>query len=295
MVRGERERRRVLWAVLAGLLAESAVTLAYGRSGSGGRAIGSIGQSNELGSYLAMFAVVAFAMLPAIRNAFGRLVLLGIFGAAATGLVYSLSRGAMLAFGVSIVVVAWRSSKVLFAVLVAALLLSPAWAPDYLKDRVMNSQVEVEGSDDVTLDRAAEARIQTWQSLMRVVQEHPVDGIGFTGLGYVLPDIGNAMGLQEVKDSAHNTYLRMLSEMGILGLLLFLALMGRCLWLAEQARKHARTAFDRGLALALSGATVSMMVSCAFGDRFFNVVIASSFWVICALAEDSLSERGRSA
>ncbi len=291
MARGLADRRRVLWAVMLGLLAESVVTVLLGRSGSGGGAVGAVGQSNELGSFLALFSVVAFAMVPAVRNWFGRLVLLGIFGTAVLALIFSLSRGAMLAFVASLVLVAWRSSRVLFAVLVAAMLLSPFWAPDYLKDRITSSQKQVEGSDEMALDTAAEARIETWQSIMQVVREHPIEGVGFTGLGYVLPDIGTALGLEEVKDSAHNTYLRMFAEMGILGIVLFVWLLVKCLRLAELTIRGARTTFDRGLGIGLCGATVSMAVSCAFGDRFFNVVITSSFWILCALAEDALADR----
>jgi len=295
MVDGEGDRRRVLWAVLLGLLLESVATILYGRSGPGGRAIGSIGQSNELGSFVALLSVVAFAMVPAVRSWIGKLMLLGTMFAGSLALIYSLSRGAMVAFLVSLFYVAWRSSKTLFGVLLLTLALSPVWAPDYLKARITSSQVEVEGSDQVTLDKASEARIETWQSLLLVVKAHPIDGVGFTGLGYVLPDIGNALGLADVKDSAHNTYLRMLAEMGVLGLVLFLWLMARCLWLAEKGIRAARTRFDRGLAVGMGGAAISMLIGCAFGDRFWNVLIASGFWVICALVDDFLLPLRRNA
>jgi O-antigen ligase len=295
MVKGAAERRRVAWAVVIGLLLESLVTMHLGRNGSGGRATGSIGQANELGSFLAMFAVIAFALVPGVKSWVGRIVMLGTFVAASVGLIYSLSRGAMLAFVASLFPVAWRTSRVLFALLLAAAALSPWWAPDYLKDRILKSESEVEGSDEVALDMAAQARLQTWQSLMEVVKTHPIDGIGFTGLGDVLPDIGEGLGLSEVKDSAHNTYLRMIAEMGILGIAAFLWLMTRCLVLSERAFRAARTRFDRGIAVGLMGATISMLVACAFGDRFFNVVIAGSFWVVSALAEDIVDEARRPA
>ncbi len=290
MVRGLPDRRRVAWAVMLGLLAESIVTIQYGRNGSGGRALGTLGQSNELGAFLALFAVVAVAMLTVTRNPVGWLVLLGTFVASCVGLFMSLSRGSMVALVVALGIVAWRSSRVLFGVIVAALMLSPLWAPDYLKERISGSQVAVEGTDEVAIDAAAEARVQTWRSIMEVVQSHPLDGVGWTGLGYVLPDIGSELGLEEVKDSAHNTFLRMLGEMGILGLALFTALLWQCWSLCSEAARRARAPFDRALAIGVGGAVVSMAVSCAFGDRFFNVIIASNFWVLMALVEHSLIE-----
>lgn len=292
MVRGLPERRRVTWAVVIGLLAEAIVTLMYGRNGSGGRALGTLGQSNELGAFLALFAVVCVPLIPATRNLLGRIILLGTFIATCIALFMSLSRGSMVALVAALAIVCWRTSRALFAILVVTLLLSPLWAPDYLKDRISGSQMEVAGSDEVSMDMAAEARVQTWRSIMEVVQAHPIEGVGWTGLGYVLPDIGTELGLEDVKDSAHNTFLRMLGEMGVLGFALFCALLWQCWSLSARATRLARDPFDKALAIGVGGAVVSMAVSCAFGDRFFNVIIASNFWVLMALVEDSLSEAG---
>jgi O-antigen ligase len=290
MASGGVERRRVWWAVMAGLIAESLVTIAYGRNGRGARAIGSIGQSNDLGAFLALFAVPAFAGIFGFRNLFAKVLLIGAFLAGCFGVVLSLSRGSMVALLGGVVLVAFLSSRIAVLVLAAALALSPFWAPDYLKDRVASSSRTVEGSDEVAVDMASEARLQTWQTIMKVVSEHPLDGVGFTGLGYVLPDVGEDLGLEEVKDSAHNTWLRMLSEMGIAGLVLFAWLMWKCWALGWEAMRRARNAFDRSLGVGLCGATVTLAINCAFGDRFFNVVVASSYWVLCALAENAIAE-----
>lgn len=295
MAKGPEERRRVWWAVVVGLAVEAAVTIAYGRNGRGGRAIGSLGQSNDLGAFLSLFAVPAFAGLFGVRHWFGRLLLAGVFVAACIAVMMSLSRGSMLALVAGLFVVAWMASRRMFAVLVVALLLSPFWAPEYVRDRITTSSREVEGSDEVAVDMAAEARLQTWRSILQVVREHPVDGVGFTGLGYVLPEIGEGLGLEDVKDSAHNTWLRMLAETGVLGLAVFAWLMWRAWSLGVKAMRRARDAFDRALGVGLCGAVVTLGVNCAFGDRFFNVVIASSFWVLCALAERAVMESGERA
>lgn len=287
MARGQSDRRRIAWAILAGLIAESLVTVALGRNGSGGRATGSLGQANELGAYLALFSVLAISLVAGVKNALGKLLLTGIWALGSFAIILSLSRGSMLALLAGTILVTWRGSRVLLGALVVVLLLSPVWMPDYLKDRISESTEQGDDSG-VTMDGAAEKRIETWQTIFKVVEDHPLDGVGFTGLGYVLPDLGAELGLADIKDSAHNTYLRMLSEMGIFGLGLFLWLLWSCFRLANIAAQRAKSAFDRALANGLAGAVLSMAVTCAFGDRFFNVVIASSLWILCALVEDSL-------
>src|SRR5262249_25449128 len=139
---GARDRRVFTWAVILGLIAESATTILYGRSGSGARAVGSIGQSNDLGTYLALYTVIATSILVGTRNWFGRLVLLGTVAMGCIAIVFSVSRASLLAVVLGIGYVSLRSSRALTLFLLVTLLTSVWWAPDYLKARVMGTQLE---------------------------------------------------------------------------------------------------------------------------------------------------------
>lgn len=290
MVRGERDRRRLGWAIVLGLLAEALVTIAYGRNGRGGRAIGSFGQSNELGAFLAMFTAFAAAQLPAARHWLARITLGASVVAGSLAVVLTVSRGAVVALVAALLLVALRSSRMLTLALLVVLASAPLWIPDYLKDRMMGTQTESETSDEVGLENSAQIRVDTWRAILKLVSEHPLDGVGFAGLGYVLPAAGAELGV-EVKDSPHNTYLRFLGEMGVLGLVLFMALLWRCWTLAREGMRLARNRAERQLSLGLAAATLALVVSCAFGDRFFSPLIAGNFWLACALVDDLVSER----
>jgi O-antigen ligase len=295
MVRGPRERRAVTWAVLLGLLAEALVTIKLGRSGRGARAIGSFGQANELGAFLAMFTVLGVALIPAVKRWGARLLLLGTVFAGAFATILTLSRGALVALVVGLFFVALRSSRALLVVLVLVLFSAPLWMPDFLRERIAGSTVEVQGSDEKGFDPSAQVRVDTWRAILSVVGDHPLDGVGFEGLSYVLPEAGEALGV-EVVETAHNTYLRFLGEMGVFGLLLFVWLLWKCFQLGWAGARAAEDRFDRMLCVGLTGATVTMAVSCFFGDRFFSILITGNFWMLCALADDLLLERqGRTA
>lgn len=290
MIGGVQDRRRLAWAVAAGLLLESLVTVALGRSGEGARAEGSFGQSNELGAFLSMYAVFVLAMVSGVEKRLSKVILLGVVVAALVATVLTLSRGAMVALIIGLLFVTFRSSKVMFALLIAVLVTSPFWSPDFLKNRVQESTVEVQGSDQRGLDPAAESRIDTWRAILTVVNDHPLDGVGFNGLSYVLPEAGAALGV-EVVETAHNTYLRFLAEMGLFGLLVLLWTMYRCMALGWEATRKALTRFDRSLGIGLTGAAITLAVNCVFGDRFFSILTTGNFWMLCALADDMLSER----
>ena len=40
-------------------------------------------------------------------------------------------------------------------------------------------------------------------------------------------------------------------------------------------------------------ATIALAISCAFGDRFFTILITGAFWMLCALVSDLVIERPR--
>ncbi len=290
MVRGAKDRRRLGWAIVLALLAEALVTIAYGRNGRSGRAIGSFGQSNDLGAYLAMFTAFSAALLLAARGWLARIVLAAAVVSGGVGVVLSVSRGAVVALVAALLLVALRSSRALTLVLLVVLVTSPLWTPDYLKERMMSTQIETDATDEAGLEVSAQLRVDTWRAILKLVREHPLDGVGFSGLGYVLPAAGEELGVK-VKDSSHNTYLRFLGEMGVLGLALLLLLFWRCWALANEGVRLARDRADRQLALGLAAATLAMAISCAFGDRFFSPLIAGNFWIACALVNDMVAER----
>lgn len=290
IMRGAQDRRRLGWAIVLGLLAEALVTIALGRNGRGGRAVGSFGQSNELGGFLAMFTVFAAAQLPAARRWLARITLGASVVAGSVAVMLTVSRGAVIAMVAGLLLVTVRSSRMLTLVLLAVLVTSPLWTPDYLKERLMSTQVESETSDDVALDGSAQLRVDTWRAVLKVVRDHPLDGVGFAGLGFVLPAVGEELGVK-VKTAPHNTYLRFLGEMGVFGLALFLALLWRCWTLAHEGMRLARDRAERQLSLGLAAATLVLVISCAFGERFFNPVAVGNFWLVCAIVDDLVSER----
>lgn len=294
MVRGPAARGRIAWAVALALLAESLYTVFSGRVTSGGRANGSLGQANQLGAYLATALVFALALAFGVRALWQRLLLLAITGLGGFAIILSASRAALIGSAVASLVVLMRSSR--WALVAAVLILgaSPLWLPDKVKERFASTQVEQDDSDEKRLEGGAQERVDTWHTIMQVVEDHALDGIGFTGLANVLPQMGADLGLN-IKDSAHNTYLRMLSETGIIGLAAFVFLLGSTLWLGERGLRGARSRLDRQIALGVSAGVLALAISCGFGDRFWELTIVGNLWVACALVDDALLSNARPA
>lgn len=284
MVRGEKDRRVYGYAIVVALLLESIVTMLYGRDGSGGRALGSLEQSNELGTFLAMYVVVAAAMIPGVKRNWGRALMIAATVTGTIGVFMSVSRGALVGLGVGLLWVGLRTSRWMALLTLVTMLTSPLWIPDYMMERLNETEVAVEGTDETELEGSAQARIDTWRAMTEIIADHPFDGVGFTGLGYVLPETGDALGLH-VKDSSHNTFLRFQAEMGILGLLVLIWVFWKCFRVGLDGTRLARAPTDRQLSIGFAASTLVLAVSCAFGDRFFPITVVGNFWILCALVD----------
>lgn len=286
MVRTTRDSKRIYWAIVLGLVLECIATFTIGEWTSQNRAKGTMGQPNALGAYLSINTVLAASFLLAQRNWLARLTSLAAVGLGAYATLQTISRGAMISVMVGLAYVAVRSSRMLTVLLVLAVMTSPVWVPESVKERVLSTNQQDEESDEVELEGSAQARIDTWKATMFLASQHWVEGVGFGVLPYILIDTGKKMGLGHTHESTHNSFLRMLGEMGIPGLLAYVVLLAACWALGMAGLQHASSKYERQLAIGLQGAVFAVAANCWFGDRFYELDIMCSFWIACALVND---------
>jgi len=294
MVRGRKDRLWLAAAVVVGLVGESLCTMFFGHWMKT-RAMGSMAQPNVLGAFLVISTVITAALWLAQTKFLPRLLLFVALVGGAYATILTISRGAMIALSLGFLYVSLRSSKLVTIIGIVAIVTSPMWAPEQVKQRVMATNQQVEDSDDTQLEGSAQARLDTWNTAVEIAKKHLIDGVGYGGINYILRDTGQKLGLTHTKDSTHNTYLRVLAEMGVIGLGLFLYVLWSCFRLSLAGVRAARTRFDRQLAIGLGGATLSMMVNCWFGDRFFEFDIMCAYWMACALVNDVVNRQQEEA
>lgn len=292
MLHGATDRRRMAVMLVVALAVEGAATIALGGNGPAGRAVGTFDQPNITGAFLAAFVCLGAALVPAVKHWAGRMAMLTATVLGVVAIFPTLSRGAVVAAILGLFYVLARSSRLMTAGLVLVLLTAPLWAPADLKDRILSTQVEVEGTDEVELEGSAQKRLTTWTVILRVVAEHPLDGVGYTGLGNVLVAEGVAQGVEGIARTAHNSWLRMLGEGGIFGLLAMGWLFWTCWRVASAGVRRATNRFDRQVAIGFGGAVLSLAVSCWFGERLFEIAIVGNFWLLAAIVQDQVLDRG---
>lgn len=176
---------------------------------------------NIMGSFQLTAIALAMPLLLVARKRLERIILLGALLIAAAGLATTASRGALGGLAVSLVIVLVLSrvkftTKIGIALGVAALtLLAVTYVanPQWVESRVIN----------VDEDMSALSRVYMADSAIGMALDNPT-GIGIGNYSQLYPYYRNALVRPDLIES-HTAYLTILVEIGVLGLLAFLAVL----------------------------------------------------------------------
>jgi O-antigen ligase len=291
------EGRHVRWLMLAFVFGAALSVLM-------GAAEGNLGVGNDLTSaaalaserfqggsgdpnYLAAVIVPAIVLAGALslrKSVLERLALaLGIV-ILAVGLGATRSRGGLIAAGVACVVALaiWRGRRLLiasliglfFAALTAYFVASPAaW------DRIAHNKDAGTGS----------GRTDVWHVALRIVEGHPIFGVGIGQFPVVSPHYVNLPGaLQNVNEIVdqhivvHNLYLQLWTETGLVGLVLFIALIVLSLAASVSAIRQFVALGDEPMA-GLARATIPALAGVLTASFFLSNISDRRIWVLLAL------------
>lgn len=188
-----------------------------------------IADPNSYGGYLVISIGIAYYLYHATKEKKYLIsVLLELLG-----LMTTLSRGAVLAFIISICIIMFinRRTKIVGGLsIIIGLTSGVSLLIPYFQN-----------------DRSAMSRFDMWGTAFSMFKVHPIFGVGLSNYTYLFSNYGSA-GVLGYNPYTHNLYLKILVESGIVGELLFLAL---CLTLLRLCLKYAQT--DRKAMMILFG------------------------------------------
>ncbi|MGQ9815910.1 MAG: O-antigen ligase family protein, partial [Candidatus Roseilinea sp.] len=262
------------------------------------RSYGTFEQPNPFGGYMGLIWPVALgvALYGVSRRAYGVVriaywVTGGVAALAFVALVLSWSRGAWLgaaAAGVAVLVVALRRPAVSLAALLAAGLLALALntaglLPESIRARLTDftqqfNSFDVRGVNVNDANYSVIERLAHWQAAQNMIVDRPWLGVGF-GNYPAAYDQYRAMKWPNALGHAHNYYLNVWAETGLLGLaayaLLWLIVIARTLSLALRGD---RSTLGPWLAVGLTGAWAHLSVH----HLVDNLYVANTFILIGA-------------
>lgn len=130
-------------------------------------------------------------------------------------------------------------------------------------------------------------RVEFWRASWRMFLDHPLTGVGLGAFPAVYPSYGSSSSRHERLEQAHNDYLQLLTDAGIVGGaigLLFLALLFRC-WRQQWRSGPSMRSVDRATTI---GGTVAVLGILVHSLMDFNLQIASNallFLFVIAMTE----------
>ena len=230
-------------------------THAYGRYAASGF------DPNDLGSLLALALPMAWYLAARAPSGFQRWLNRAYFVAGTLAILLTASRGALLATIVALFVVPWTLTQLRGGVRVAALVIvlgagaaAVRFVPEFAFKRLSTTRSEITQG---TLNH----RLQIWSKGIQTVPARPLQGYGPAGW---YPAIG-------LDQAPHNTYLTILVEEGLIGLLLYLTIL-TLVW-ARLLRLHT---FERRVGLTMLATLLVVMTPLGWAGH-------KASWLVLAL------------
>lgn len=216
-------------------------------------------------------------------GSFGLLLLAVVtLAAALAALFFSLSRGAWLGVAAALVItMVIRSKRTAILALAAALLLSIVillgqlnLIPDVVSARFSGVSdyfgfQDVRGVPVNDANFAIVERMAHWQAAWAMFDDHPLFGVGIGNYAavypaYALPHWDDPLG------HAHNYYLNVLAESGMVGEAAYLLLWGAVFWMGWRAVRS-----TRGLAQGIAAGAFGVLVALSVHNLFDNLFVHS--------------------
>lgn len=264
--------RVLLLTVAGGAIAASIIIFQYAHNITfEGRAVlmvnGTEANPNELAASLILPSSLALCGLLARGSRLKKGVLLGALVVITTSIFLSMSRGSLLALAAALLLCMFRIGVSKRLMLVSLLGLPLLFLPSLFYQRLEES-----------LTGRGTGRYDIWLAGAQIVKDHPIIGVGLAnfpiaytkvaGYAHIFPSHGYVR-------EAHDAYLQVCAETGIIGLILFLTALGAQL-------KEVRASMSRGIdysAIALEAACWGMLVAALSGNIQWN----KSFWLVFIL------------
>ena len=244
------------------------------------RAYGTFEQPNPFGGYMGLSAPLALALVLGSRSqeipVWLKWLALGSLFALAAGIGMSGSRGTWLGAGAALgIITAAHGRQGQIVLLIAILLLALAGVlggislvPDQVIERItgflplvggLSAGSDVRSIEVTDANYASLERLAFWQAAADMWAERPWLGVGLGNYQAAYPQHSLPKWRMSL-GHAHNYYLNIAAETGLLGLLTYLALWAAVIWQLAKTTLQAQSAYAKSLALGALGVVIHASV-----------------------------------
>lgn len=275
-IENKKQVRNYMWALLITCMIVSVIGIT--QIPGGGRVTapfeGAQGEPNTFGGYLILMISVViglFLTTPSFRNQLLYFFFILLF---TIPMFYTQSRSSYLAIVPALLTFIFLSEKRVWVIVVLLLIGTslPFTAPKPAKERIVytftqgRDRMDVFEFGGIKLDTSLSARVKSWEWASKDWIKHPFVGFGVTGYRFV-----------------DAQYVRVITETGFLGLILFLILIYAIFRQTYTVFKKTTESFDRGLSMGFLAGFIGLLFHAIGANTFIIVRIMEPFWFMAAL------------
>ncbi|HPT07775.1 MAG TPA: O-antigen ligase family protein [Candidatus Omnitrophota bacterium] len=250
--------------------------------GSIKRATAAFSHTNILGVYLSACIPLCLALSLYYWSRFKKGIALVLSALCIYGVYVTFSRGAVLAVLTGIIILAIaRRDKLILGGLVLILLVTPFIMPkravEFMKSVNYNPAVVLFNQD----------RMSAWRNAANMVKHHPVIGVGVNTFSinygkYKLAEHGDQ--ITGSSFYAHNIYLQMAGETGLLGLSCFIWFLAVFFFLTAAAYTKTSEPLQRAILLGLMASVAAFLINGISETSLYYARVSMIFWFLIGFA-----------
>ncbi len=268
---------------------------------------GLFGNVNYFAEYLIVPLPIAVSIFFASRNKFKKILLLIGILAMGTSLIVTFTRGSYLSFGVSLIFMFFvflisrgknfikNNKKIFIIILVAIIIITFLFVvPTPLnKSSTVISKIKSRISvTQLTQDFSFNRRIAIWKFTGMMIKDHPLLGSGIGTYKYntlryqaefFAQGENRSLYPHGFADKAHNEYLQLWAELGIIGLGIFTWLIISYFRFGLKILRKIKDEYRQGIIIGLMGAVVAVLVDGIFGFPLHLPATIVLFWLALGL------------
>jgi O-antigen ligase/Tfp pilus assembly protein PilF len=271
------------------------------------KVFGLFGNVNYFAEYLIVLLPLAISLFFVCRNKVYKILLLGGIFAIGGSIILTFTRGSYLAIGISSLFMFFlylanqgknfiKEHKKIFILFLVLIILvtflfvlpnplnKPGTIISKIKGRISIAQL--------TKDYSLRRRFATWKFTTMIIKDYPILGSGlgtfkYNSLNYQAKffDQGENRSLYPygIADKAHNEYLQLGAEIGILGLGIFFWIVINYFNYGIKLLKGMKDKYKQGIIIGLMGGTIAVLIDAIFGFPLHLPATIVLFWLIIGL------------
>jgi len=268
---------------------------------------GLFGNVNYFAEYLIVPLPIAVSLFLVSQNKFKRILLLIGIVAMGASLTFTFTRGSYLSFGSALIFMFFlflisrgkgfikNNKKIFIIILVAIIIITFLFVvPTPLnKSGTVISKIKSRISvTQLTQDSSYNRRIAIWKFTGMMIKDHPLLGSGIGTYKYntlryqaefFAQGENRSLYPHGFADKAHNEYLQLWAELGIIGLGIFIWLMISYFRFGLKILRKIKDEYRQGIIIGLMGAVVAVLVDSIFGFPLHLPATIVLFWLALGL------------